>query len=130
MLYLARDVNLDPIYQGVGDNRRLRKSLVDLQAQWQGLNAILQGHPEEAYLKRVQRDGHCHEVVMWYVHHLSEDVKTILAETGVEIPLLSYGSHMPACTQTQSDAHAKVCAHYQETVTCLSCHSNTLPPSQ
>jgi hypothetical protein len=64
---------------------------------------------------------------MWYVHHLSEDVKTVLAETGVEVPLLSYESHNAGCEQPKDDTHAKVCQHYQETVTCASCHSNSLP---
>jgi len=127
MLYLARDADFDGIYQNVGDNRRLRGDLEDLQKKWGDLSSLLEGHPDSKELQAVQRDGHCHEVVMWYVHHLSEDVKTVLAETGVEVPLLSYESHMPACEKPKSDAHAKVCAHYQETVTCASCHSNSLP---
>jgi len=129
MLYLARDTQFDSIYQGVRDNRRLRGSLADLQKKWAGLNALVSGHPDQGMLHEVQRDGHCHEVVMWYVHHLSEDVKQVLAETGVEVPLLSYESHAEACAKPKHAAHAKVCDHYQETVTCASCHSNTLPPS-
>jgi len=130
MLYLARDANFDGIYQNVGDNRRLRGELEDLQKKWTALSSLIAGDPESKELQAIQRDGHCHEVVMWYVHHLSEDVKTVLAETGVEVPLLSYESHMPACEKPRNDAHAKVCQHYQETVTCASCHSNTLPPSK
>ena len=33
--------------------------------EWASLNA----KTELAYM---HRDGHCHEAVMWYVHHLSE----------------------------------------------------------
>merc|ERR1712070_761673 len=127
MLYLARDAQFDQVYQGVTDNRRLRATLTDMQKTWEGLNQEVAAHPNSKDYHRVQRDGHCHEAVMWYVHHLSLDVKQVLAETGVEIPLLSYASHQSACEQTMDETHAKVCAHYGETVTCASCHSNALP---
>lgn len=45
---------------------------------------------------------------MWYVHHLSTDVKQVLAETGVEIPLLSYSSHTPRCSEATDSTHKKV----------------------
>jgi len=129
MLYLARDAKLDGVYAGVQDNRRLRADLEDLQSTWSSLNAEIQTHPEGEKLHEIQRDGHCHEAVMWYVHHLSMDVKQIFAQTGVEIPLLSYDSHTPHCEGAAAiDAtHKKVCEHYQETVTCSACHSNALP---
>merc|ERR1712086_1206912 len=127
MLYLARDAQLDKVYTGVQDNRRLRATLDDLQKTWAALNDEVQGHHQKDALHAIQRDGHCHEAVMWYVHHLSSDVKMVLAQTGVEIPLLSYDEHNTACETTKDDTHAKVCSHYQETVTCASCHSNALP---
>jgi hypothetical protein len=127
MLFLARDVDLDKVYQGVGDNRRLRGDLNDLQSKWAALNDIVQGHEESKALHDIQRDGHCHEAVMWYVHHLSEDVKKVLGETGVEIPLLSYGSHKEGCQTPKHSAHASVCKHYEEVVTCSDCHSNVRP---
>merc|ERR1711988_79571 len=126
-LYLARDSKLDEVYTKVVDNRRLRADLEDLTKTWDALNDAVEGHVDKVHLHKVQRDGHCHEAVMWYVHHLSEDVKKVLGETGVEIPLLSYESHMPKCQNTQDAVHKRVCAHYQETVTCASCHSNALP---
>ena len=64
---------------------------------------------------------------MWYVHHLSSDVKMVLAQTGIEIPLLSYDSHDPKCVEAEDKTHGKVCKGYQETVLCTSCHSNALP---
>jgi len=127
MLYLARDAKLDTVYTGVQDNRRLRAELEDLQATWSALNDEIAEHPNGDALHKVQRDGHCHEAVMWYVHHLSEDVKKVLAQTGVEIPLLSYDSHTPACEEATDTTHKKVCQHYGETVLCQSCHSNALP---
>merc|ERR1711907_375720 len=123
MLYLARDAKLDSVYSHVGDNRRLRGELQDLQQTWAALNKEIEAHPEKKELHAVQRDGHCHEAVMWYVHHLSTDVKMVLAETGVEIPLLSYGPHDEACAAATDKTHNKVCQHYGETVLCSSCHS-------
>jgi len=128
MLYLARNTKLDNVYQGVTDNRRLRGSLKDLKEKWAGLNKAVAAHEESDKLHTMQRDGHCHETVMWYVHHLSEDVKKVLAESGVEIPLLAYDNHLNTCDVNDADAtKAKVCQHYQETVTCFSCHSNSRP---
>jgi hypothetical protein len=129
LLYLARNSDLDQIYQGVSDNRRLRGTLNDMQAKWRKLNSLIATHPKHEELHRMQRDGHCHQAVMWYVHHLNEDVKKLLGESGVEIPLLSYNNHLPACaTEARTDPVRKqVCEHYQETVTCFSCHSNVRP---
>ena len=36
--------------------------------EWGSLNA-------KAELARMHRDGHCHETVLWYVHHLPESMK-------------------------------------------------------
>ena len=41
---------------------------------WESLNA-------KAELARMHRDGHCHEAVMWYVHHLPESMKIPRRET-------------------------------------------------
>ena len=37
--------------------------------EWESLNP-------KAELARMHRDGHCHEAVLWYVHHLPESMKT------------------------------------------------------
>ena len=47
-----------------------RASLEDLQKKWTGLNDLVDGHPDKATLSQIQRDGHCHEVVMWCVARL------------------------------------------------------------
>merc|ERR1712166_1313556 len=105
MLYLARDAKLDSVYS----------------------NDEVQGHHQKDALHAIQRDGHCHEAVTWYVHHLSSDVKMVLAQTGIENPLLSYDSHDPKCVEAKDETHGKVCKGYQETVLRTSCHSNALP---
>ena len=46
--------------------------------EWESLNANKKGDvwvvPE---LARMHRDGHCHEALKWYVHHLWESMKTL-----------------------------------------------------
>merc|ERR1711990_1257992 len=128
MLYLARDAKLDDVYSKVGDNRQLRGDLEDIQQTWTQLNDVVEGHEDSEMLHAIQRDGHCHETVMWFVHHLSEDVKNLLGETGVEIPLLTYGDHRPGCATPKHAAHKQVCKSYEEKVVCADCHSNVSPP--
>ncbi|KAK3279201.1 hypothetical protein CYMTET_12903 [Cymbomonas tetramitiformis] len=135
MLYLVRNADFDSIYTPARDNRRLvNETLEDIKATWADLNKLVEGHPAESKLKNIVRDAHCHESVMWYVHHLSEDTKNILGETGIEIPLLSLAPHHEdggACAQSQQDeTHQTVCRLYEEKVSCAACHSNALPPKE
>merc|ERR1711924_183492 len=56
------------------------------------------GHPEETKLSQIQRDGHCHEAVMWYVHHMTADLKEIISMNGFTLPLLSTLTMVPIAT--------------------------------
>lgn len=140
VMYEARDPQLnkvysqatDPMGRGGADRRQLGEDLKQIQREWELLNAAVQGHPDREVLQRMQRDGHCHEAVMIFVHHLSEDVKAVLAESGVEIPLLSFQPHHQTCKQGQwqpeGSAHRQVCQYYQKAVSCVDCHSDVVPP--
>eukprot|EP00041_Stephanoeca_diplocostata_P030256 m.910394 g.910394 ORF g.910394 m.910394 type:complete len:533 (+) comp23722_c0_seq1:196-1794(+) len=140
ILYLARDLSLNDVYLKANDNRKLRASLQDLESTWNVLNKAVAAHPTEAEtLSLIQRDGHCHETVMWYVHHVSEDMKAVLREIpGLRIPLLSPAWHGKTCMQARTSAEAggealdavfhRVCDAYREQVTCASCHANVAPP--
>eukprot|EP00945_MAST-04E_sp_MAST-4E-sp1_P002055 g2055.t1 len=139
LLYLARDEKLNAIYEKAEDNRKLRASIEDLMDTWKKLNEDIDNHSESETLSQINRDGHCHEAVMWYVHHLTEDMKQILTETtDITIPLLSPSWHGHSCLEAKKLAEEgketldatfkKVCEHYQEQVTCASCHSNVSPP--
>merc|ERR1711879_1066532 len=75
------------------DNRRLRPHVLsDLTTNWAGLNKLAETHSDPR-LKVVRRDGHCHEAVTWFVHHLSADMKELLSAAKVPIPLLSPARH-------------------------------------
>ena len=78
-------------------------------------------------MKNVRRDGHCHEAVMWYVHHLSQDMKELFKTAKIPIPLLSPARH-GVCYGDELDHEGhKICGAYREQVTCSSCHSNEYP---
>jgi len=139
LLYLARDESLDSIYTQAKDNRKMRASIEDLMKTWKELSQKIKNHRDSTTLLEIHRDGHCHEAVMWYVHHLTDDMKKILSETtDITIPLLSPSWHGQTCmkaTKMVQEGNEKidetfqnVCKHYREQVTCASCHSNVSPP--
>lgn len=138
MLYLVKDDSLNQIYQHADDNRQMRHSIQNIKQEWNALNALIASQESESKrqaLAQVQRDGHCHEVIMWYVHHLTADVQKLLsADSKLHLPLLSDTLHSKACSEEgEKDdkyeaAKKRVCAVYHEQVTCASCHSNVVPP--
>lgn len=73
----------------------------------------------------MHRDGHCHEAVMWYVHHLTEDVKQLIGQSRIMVPQLAVSRH--DCPEDADNDHKKVCSSYDYQVSCFDCHSNTLP---
>ena len=133
LLYLARDESLNDVYEAADDNRKLRASMEDLIESWEKLNKMVKEHSDSSRLSEIQRDGHCHEAVMWYVHHVTEDMKEILSSTtDITIPLLSPSWHGKTCTSMKSvnadKVFQEVCDKYREQVTCASCHANVMPP--
>jgi len=128
MLYLARDTSFDDIYQSAQDNRRLvRPDLEAIQQSWEGLKKTVAAAGEHADKAHdVLRDGHCHEAVMWFTHHLTEDVKKALTDgevgIGLTIPLLSLARH--DCRKDPT-VPKSVCKAYEDRVTCASCHSDS-----
>ena len=110
----------------------------DLLESWKELNNLVESHADTTKLSEIQRDGHCHEAVMWFVHHITEDMKQILRETtDITIPLLSPNWHGKTCVDmmkkesnadSSGKAYQRVCNRYKEQVTCASCHSNVTPP--
>jgi len=70
------------------------------------------------------RDAHCHEAVMWFVHHLSS--KAQKAATGLLVlPMLPVKQHtVPAGARPAADVAGKF---YDEKVTCQKCHVGGIP---
>merc|ERR1711966_586811 len=91
-----------------------------MAAEWEALNAEAAKDPT---LARMHRDGHCHEAVMWYVHHLPETVKAAIKDKAA-LPLLSAMRHE---VTTASPHTEKLQKAYEEKVSCASCHSAVYP---
>lgn len=127
-LLSLRDPQLDDVYQTTTDNRRLRKDVQSMLAEWKELNTVA---ATDAELSKIHRDGHCHEAVMWYVHHVPETLKQVLRES-IALPLLSHMRHDMAVFSAEVDSVKtqsanRVMRSYEDKVTCQSCHANALP---
>merc|ERR1712136_140345 len=122
LLWLAKESSFDEIYQATQDNRRMRDEILsDIQKTWKELNDLA-ANSEDPNSTNIRRDGHCHEAVMWFVHHLTEDMKQLLHGAEIKIPLLSHYRH--DCDDTDDSDRAKVCRSYKTQVTCQDCHSD------
>lgn len=73
----------------------------------------------DGLLAEKTRDGACHEMVMWYIHHLSESARKQIKKL-YPLPLLPEHRH------TGSD---HVQQRYEEQVTCGVCHVADVPES-
>mmetsp|Transcript_1151 Transcript_1151/g.3540 ORF Transcript_1151/g.3540 Transcript_1151/m.3540 type:complete len:561 (-) Transcript_1151:95-1777(-) len=65
------------------------------------------------------RDAHCHEAVMWFVHHLTTETQERLAATLV-LPKLPLSDHRVA--KDARNASDDAGRFYDEKVTCQACH--------
>jgi len=123
-LFVLRDPQLDGVYQDTRDSRQLPVDLAKTAREWDELNSLAQSSPE---LQRIHRDGHCHEAVMWYVHHLPESVKAELKDK-IALPLLSRMRHeLSLPVANVSMAARRVHKSYTYKVSCADCHSAVFP---
>mmetsp|Transcript_59482 Transcript_59482/g.191387 ORF Transcript_59482/g.191387 Transcript_59482/m.191387 type:complete len:578 (-) Transcript_59482:138-1871(-) len=119
-LYSYRHGELDGIYAGTSDSRRMVfGSLEGHRQHWAQMNEHARLHP---HLQEMHRDGHCHEAVMWLVHHVpAAEQQTTFARAAV--PLLSAKRH--ACAAGAAGAPAELCRGYRAKISCADCHSGT-----
>jgi len=122
-LLMLRDSQLNDLYHETDDNRKIKTDIQHLVQEWEELNKLASTDPD---LARAHRDGHCHEAVMWYVHHLPEDMKELLKDK-ISLPLLSSMRHDLKHTAVHGE---RVHRAYQEKVTCASCHSAEFPTAE
>jgi hypothetical protein len=118
MLFDARTPELDSVYQQAGDTRKMAhadaKSLEAEQARHKDLEL---SDPE---LAAKVRDGACHEMVMWYTHHLSASAREAVKENLV-LPLLPVQQH-EAPAESASLAHKESHQRYTAQASCAVCH--------
>lgn len=121
-LLMLRDSQLNDLYHDTDDNRRITKDIQQLVEEWEELNTLASTDPD---LARAHRDGHCHEAVMWYVHHLPEDMKDLLKDK-ISLPLLSNMRHDLKASAVHGE---RIHRAYEDKVTCASCHTAEFPTS-
>lgn len=117
-LFDARTPALDSVYHVAGDTRKMaHRSLAELQTEQRNHVDIAAAQP--ALAEKV-RDGICHEMVMWYVHHLSASAREEIKERLV-LPLLPTFQH-PKPLGSVDAASQQVHSRYGEQVSCAVCH--------
>lgn len=115
LLFNARTPELDAVYQDATDTRLMAHadmhSLTAEQAKHQELI------PE---LSTKETDGICHEMVMWFIHHLSASAREEIKKHLV-LPLLPEEQHQ-APHPTSPEVHHEVHNRYTERTGCAVCH--------
>jgi len=119
-LLMLRDSGLNDLYHETDDNRKIKKDIEQMIQEWEELNKLAS---TDVDLAKAHRDGHCHEAVMWYTHHVPEEMKNLLKDK-ISLPLMTSMRH----DLKQSAVHGeRVHRAYQEKVSCASCHSAVFP---
>jgi hypothetical protein len=119
-IFHARNPALQRIYAEAKDNRELRySSLPELDSvQREQHTAAGSSH----HLVSMMRDGLCHELVMMYVHHLSENARSEISAQDFTLPLLPERNLHPAPhTSAEETDHAQHDT-YKNRATCAICH--------
>jgi len=108
-------VELKAIYSQADGRVAKYTTVAEMEAHW-AANA-----PEDDV--RV-RDAHCHEVVMWFVHHLTsqEQNRVMLTTT---LPMLPITDHTSGKGKRAIEDRAG--KFYDEKVTCQNCHVGGIP---
>lgn len=120
VIYGASHPELLDIYNKEDDNRQQRfESFAQMEAKW-AQDAKEIGDRKD--LSAINRDGLCHEAVMWYTHHLTAETKRELASTGFELPLLPKREHTSSPVDVDDTAATKVHSTYMAAITCQKCH--------
>jgi hypothetical protein len=120
ILYGDADTTLLDVYTEAKDNRqRIFSSEEEMDSDFAELLSLTRDRSE---LHDVLRDGLCHRVVMWFVHHLPKAKQVELAQLGIELPLLPVEDHSSAVVPTDDEAATAVHKSYAKSITCQGCH--------
>jgi hypothetical protein len=120
VLYEDADSTLLDVYAKARDNRRqIFSSADEMHSEFAELVSLTRTRPE---LSNVHRDGLCHRVVMWFVHHLPKAKQVELAQLGIELPLLPKADHSAAVVPADDKAAEAVHKSYAKAITCQKCH--------
>jgi len=117
LMLMLKSPELDDLYQSSDDRRALRGDEQEHGNRWERLSTLAVTLGEE----KMHRDGHCHEAVMWFVHHVPETVRNEVANV-MALPLLPYTQH--SCNSKKHE----VCDEYLKQVSCQDCHQDADVP--
>jgi hypothetical protein len=122
-LHMHLDNTHNEIYSSVQDTRSLRfEDLEAHKAHWDEMNKHASTHP---LVEEMQRDGHCLDVVMWWVHHLSQSKREELSHLVIpNMPLQRWREPIP---EEGVSAAAIYGSSYFPSSTCLACHGGGMP---
>lgn len=116
-LFDARSPALDAVYHDASDTRRMvHSSSAELQSHQEWHTQMEVARPE---LASKVRDGACHELVMWYTHHLSVSAREEIKER-LLLPLLP--AHEHDAPDSDDATEAEVHGRYADQVSCAICH--------
>jgi len=120
-VWQARHPALEAIYQQATDNRRLRVQTVDeLRAAFKATRERVMGNKT---LERIARDSHCHESVMWLIHHVPAVKQAdLVADTPAPMLPKVTSEEKKTCASATGN-HADVCKLAEEKDTCAWCHN-------
>lgn len=123
LLFDARTPELAAVYDKAGDTRRMAHGSAETLEAEQRRHAALHdsGHRAAA----VARDGSCHEMVMWYIHHLSESAREDIKDL-LELPLLPGFHHLSPGGDADA-SELSVRQRYTEQASCAVCHVSPGP---
>jgi hypothetical protein len=103
---------LKAIYSEVDGRGAKYTTVQEMEAHWE----------ESAPVNDIRvRDAHCHEVVMWFVHHLVADEQANVMKTMV-LPMLPVKDHTRSTNSTCAGSIDAAGMFYNAKVTCQNCH--------
>mmetsp|Transcript_27780 Transcript_27780/g.50743 ORF Transcript_27780/g.50743 Transcript_27780/m.50743 type:complete len:518 (-) Transcript_27780:83-1636(-) len=116
-IFDARAPAFDAVYQKAGDSRKIaQQSLEELMQVQSDRVRLVERRPE---LAAKAKDGLCHEVVMWFVHHLTESARADV-RSRIVLPLLPEAQHSPDASTKADDVQLH--QQYTSQVSCAICH--------
>jgi hypothetical protein len=116
-LFNARTHQLDAVYANAGDTRRMAHDSVE---SLEGEQARVAGIKAPSLLNKA-RDGACHEMVMWYIHHLSDTAREEIKQRLV-LPLLPEMQHEEVAVAEKTAVADDVHRRYTAQASCAVCH--------
>jgi len=126
LLFDARTPELDTVYVKAGDTRRMSHADAKSLEKEQASQVELEKTDTGLFAKA--QDGACHEMVMWYIHHLSASAREEVKESLV-LPLLPHLLHDAPSADAPS-AHHSSHARYTEQASCAVCHVSAAAAEQ